>query len=138
MILRASARLLSTSGEWPGRLASISLGMPHTPCGGGSMAAPSRSWPWLRMSLNALLSMASISAWRNSGLLNGGASRLIRMLELTLVARASQTASGLCALTSFKSGKVTSLSNVMSNSPEPKPSRRVLRLGTILQSMASR
>ena len=52
--------------------------------------------------------------------------------------RVSQTASGFCALTSANSGKVTSLSNVMSNSPAPKPNMRVLRLGTIFQSMASR
>ena len=90
------------------------------------------------MSVNALWSSASDHGRRICGLSNGGLSRLTRMLELTLVGRASQTASGFCALTSFSSGKVTSESNVMSNSPATKPSMRVLRLGTIVQSMASR
>ena len=112
--------------------------MPQTPYGGGSMTAPIRAWPSNRMSLNGFWSIASTSARRSSGLSNGGASRLIRMLVLTLVGRASQTASGFCALTSFSIGKVTSESNVMSNSPATKPSMRVLRLGTIFQSMASR
>ena len=61
------------------------------------------------------------------------------MLELTLLGRASQTASGLLRLdVGFSIGKVMSESNVMSNSPAVKPSMRVLRLGTIFQSMASR
>ena len=84
------------------------------------------------------MSSASTIALRMSGLLNGSLSRLTSRLELTLVGRASQTASGLLALTSLSSGKVTSESNVMSNSPDWKPSRRVLRLGTIFHSIASR
>ena len=50
-VLRASARLFSTSVEYPGSVCSISGGMPHTPSGGGSMAPATLAFPPLKVSM---------------------------------------------------------------------------------------
>ena len=112
--------------------------MPQTPAGGGSIAPPISALPSLRMSIKALRSSASIIARRISGLSNGGLSRLISRLVLTLVGTSSQTACGAWFLTSFISGTEISVGKVMSNFPATKPSTAVERFGMIVYSTPSR
>ena len=82
--------------------------------------------------------MASASARRRSGLSNGGASRLTIRLVLLFIEVVWHTALGTWLLMSFSSGIVTSHGKVMSKRPETKLSIAVARLGTMVNSMASR
>ena len=60
--------------------------MPQTPFGGGSIVAPIWPMPPLMIVENALRSIASVIARRNSGLSNGGLWRLISIVRGTLTA----------------------------------------------------
>ena len=88
--------------------------------------------------MNALRSSASASAWRISGLSNGGDDELTMMLVLTLFGATTHIAVGSCALTSLSSGIDTSVGNVMSNLPATKPRIAVDRFGMMVNSMPSR
>jgi hypothetical protein len=86
----------------------MSFGMPQTPDGAGSIAAPISPCPSARMSIKLLRSSASASARRKSALSNGGASRLTSRLVLELAGTSSQIACGACCFMSLISGTVTS------------------------------
>ena len=80
------------------------------------------------MSMNALRSSASAIALRSSALLNGGFSRLMIKLVLTLIGAISQIAVGSCFLMSASSAVVISVGKVMSTLPATKASTAVARL----------
>ena len=71
------------------------------------MAPPMSPWPWVRMSTKALRSSAMATARRTSRLSNGGTG-FISMLAATFIGEMSQTAFGICFLTSATSGTVSS------------------------------
>src|ERR1043166_8213684 len=73
---------------------SISSGIPQSPSGGGSIAAPILAWPSVMMSMNALRSMASAKALRSSALSKGGLSRLTRRLVVPLLVASTHFALG--------------------------------------------
>ena len=112
--------------------------MPQTPSGGGSIVPPASAWPWKMMSMNALRSSANAIALRSSRLSNGGFSRLMIRLVLTLIGAISQIAVGSCVLMSFISAAVISVGKVMSTLPATKASTAVARLLMIVYSMPSR
>ena len=88
--------------------------MPHSPAGFGSIAPPVSASPSIRMVLNALRSIASDIALRNSALSNGGFSRFTIRLDCVPVVIIWQIAFGARALTSFIRGTLTSDGKVMS------------------------
>ena len=116
----------------------MACGMPQTPSGPGCIAPPRLPSPWPRMLMNAWRSSASAMARRMSGLLKGGAVKLISSPTDSLVGAISQTACGACFWRSASKGTETSLGKVMSNLPATNASSAVERLGMIWYSIPSR
>src|ERR1700720_4340522 len=74
------------------------------PSGGGCMTPPRSPLPRVRVSTKALRSKLSAIARRRSGSLNGGMSRFIITLRLTLTGTRLQIASGAWFFTSLTTG----------------------------------
>src|SRR5215471_3362076 len=118
MIRRPSARFFCTSGTYPGNVLSISDGMPQTPSGGGCMTPPMSPFPIVRVSIKAWRSKLSATARRRSGSLNGGVSRFIITLRLTLTGTSWQIASGAWFFTLLTTGTCKK-KEVISTLPAP-------------------
>src|SRR5215472_16948133 len=117
MIRRPSTRFFCTSGSYPGNVLSISAGMPQTPSGGGCMTPPMSPFPIVRVSIKAWRSKLSATARRRSGSLNGGVSRFIITLRLTLTGTSWQIASGAWCFTSLTTGTCKKYGEVISTLP---------------------
>ena len=111
--------------------------MPHTPSGGGCMTPPTLPLPSVMMSMKALRSRLSAIARRSSGSSNGGLSRLMIRLRLTLVGLSSQIACGAWRAKSLVSG-TDKPPKVMSNFPLTNANTAVETFLIIVYSTPSR